>query len=277
MRRLAVLGFPVSHSLSPAIHNAAFQALGLGDEWTYDAIGVEPADFEPRVRAMPAAGYVGANVTVPHKLAALALADTSSSTASEIGAANTLSFRDGSIRADNTDASGFLSSLPRSPAGLPALVLGAGGAARAVVWALLSEGAEVAIWNRTPARARQLASGLGAAVLEPDAETGLLSTADHDLIVNSTSVGLAPSTEPGADLKALCLDADSFAERQTVVDLVYGPEETEFLRSARERGSVAIDGREVLIHQGAASFRIWTGLEPPMDAMREAARPTDDV
>ena len=183
---------------------------------------------------------------------------------------------EGLISADNTDATGFLSSLPRSPAGLAALVLGAGGAARAVVWALSREGAEVAIWNRTRIRAQRLAPELGATVAEPDSVTGLLPSADYDLIVNSTSVGLAPQSETGADLKALCLDADSFAERQIVVDLVYGPEQTEFLRSARERGALAIDGREVLIHQGAASFQIWTGLEPPIDAMREAAARDDD-
>ena len=161
MPRLAVLGHPVGHSRSPAMHKAALAALGLAEEWSYEAIDVSPADFEPRVRAMPAEGFAGANVTVPHKAAALALADKLSETAREIGAANTLSFADGEIRADNTDAGGLLAALPDSPAGRRALVLGAGGAARAVVWALLREGAEVEVWNRTALRSRHLCEDLG--------------------------------------------------------------------------------------------------------------------
>jgi shikimate dehydrogenase len=272
LKRLAVLGQPVSHSLSPAIHAAAFRALGIGGEWSYEAIEVAPGDFAARVRAMPGEGFVGANVTVPHKLAALEVADDPSVTAREIGAANTLSFRAGRIQADNTDAVGLLSSLPQSAAGSRALVLGAGGAGRAAVWALRDAGAEVAIWNRTAERAQALASEFEVAVADADSTTGLLPCREFELLINTTTVGLHPSSSPGADLKALSMDADCFAERQIVVDLVYGPEETEFLLSARERGALAIDGREVLIHQGAASFRIWTGLEPPIDAMREATK-----
>ncbi|HET6570128.1 MAG TPA: shikimate dehydrogenase, partial [Solirubrobacterales bacterium] len=144
MKRLAVLGHPVSHSRSPAMQNAALAELGLAEEWSYEAIDLAPDELEPRVRAMEEEGFVGANVTVPHKGAALSLADTLSETAREIGAANTLSFAAGEIRADNTDAQGLLDALPSSPAGRRALVLGAGGAARAVVWALLREGADVA-------------------------------------------------------------------------------------------------------------------------------------
>src|SRR3954462_14389729 len=131
-RRLAVLGHPVGHSRSPAMQTAALKHLGLADEWSYEAIDVSPAELELRVRAMVAEGFVGANVTVPHKGAALALADSLSETAREIGAANTLSFDGEEIGADNTDAAGLLAALPASPAGGRALVLGAGGAARAV-------------------------------------------------------------------------------------------------------------------------------------------------
>ena len=141
MKRLAVLGHPVGHSRSPAMQNAALAELGLAGEWSYEAIDVAPDEFEPRVRAMPGEGFVGANVTVPHKGAALALADALSETAREIGAANTLSFADGEIRADNTDAQGLLDALPGlAGAATRALVLGAGGAARAVVWALAPRG-----------------------------------------------------------------------------------------------------------------------------------------
>ena len=184
MKRLAVLGHPVAHSRSPAMQTAALAELGLGEEWSYEAIDVAPDGFERLVRELPGRGFVGANVTVPHKGAALAVADTLTETAREIGAANTLSFDGDEIRAGNTDAGGLLAALPASPAGGRALVLGAGGAARAVVWALLREGAAVDVWNRTSLRSSNLCEELGgSAIEEPDA-------AVYDLIVNSTAVGL---------------------------------------------------------------------------------------
>ena len=152
-RRLAVLGHPVAHSRSPAMHNAALAALGLGESWTLRGDRRRSRGVRVRVRAMPGEGFVGANVTVPHKAAALELADGSSRVAREIGAANTLSFEAGAIRAENTDAGGLIAALPGPRRGR-ALVLGAGGAARAVVWALVAKGAEVEVWNRTESRAR---------------------------------------------------------------------------------------------------------------------------
>jgi shikimate dehydrogenase len=276
-RRLAVLGHPIAHSRSPAIHTAAFDALGLADEWTYEAIDLAPAEFARRTKALPQEGFVGANVTVPHKHAALALADTASDEAGEIGAANTLSFRGGAIGADNTDAQGFLAALPESPAGRRALVLGAGGSARAVVWALVREGAEVTVWNRTPQRAQQLAGELGASSLAVEGE---LPCGDFDLVVNATAVGMERRAEDasgrsageGSALDALHLSPGGFREGQVVVDLVYGPGASELSRAAGKRGAIVVDGLEVLVRQGAASFRIWTGLEPPLDVMRTAAR-----
>jgi len=138
------------------LQNAALAELGLAPEWSYEAIEVAPQGFEATVREMATAGFAGANVTVPHKLAAFALADSASEMAREIGAANTLSFGPGGIRADNTDAGGLLASLPESPQGRRALVLGAGGAGMAVVWALGAAGAAVEIWNRTGARAQEV-------------------------------------------------------------------------------------------------------------------------
>jgi shikimate dehydrogenase len=285
VKRLAVIGHPVAHSRSPAIHNAAFAVLGLSDEWAYEAIEVAPPQFADLVRTLPERGFVGANVTVPHKLQALEVADRASAPASEIGAANTLSFEGGSIRADNTDAPGFLAALPASPRGARALVLGAGGAARAVVWALVGEGATVEIWNRTPERAAELAAEFGATMAEAEVEdpspgaedTGRLRTEDYDHIVNATSVGMdAVSTPIGvgkADLKALHIAADGLRDQHVVVDLAYGAAETELIRAARERGATVVDGLEVLVRQGAESFRIWTGLDPPLDAMRRAASP----
>lgn len=268
-----MLGHPIAHSRSPVIHNAAFEALGIADEWSYEAIDVVPEEFPERVAALPTEGFVGANVTVPHKHAALALADTASDPAGEIGSANTLSFQAGAVEADNTDAPGFLATLPSSPSGLRALVLGAGGSARAVVWALVGEGAEVEVWNRTPERAAVLAEALGASVVEVD---GTLPSSEFDLIVNATAVGLEGAEReratPGSDLDALRLAPEGLREGQLVVDLVYGSNETELARTARERGATVVEGLEVLVQQGAASFRIWTGLDAPLDVMREAAK-----
>lgn len=262
MKRLAVLGHPVEHSRSPAMQNAALAAVGLGEEWSYEAIDVVPDRFEERVRAMPGEGFVGANVTVPHKGAALALADDLSETCREIGAANTLSFEGDEVRADNTDAEGLLRALPSSPQEKRALVLGAGGAARAVIWALLRAGATVEVWNRTELRSRHLCEELGGRVVaDPD-------SAAYELIVNSTAVGLK-GEDPFAELP---LDRSGFSSGQVVVDMVYGAEPTELLRAATAGGAQTVDGIEVLVQQGALSFEIWTGREPPLDTMRSAAR-----
>ena len=280
MPRLAVLGQPIVHSRSPAMQSAALADLGLAGEWSYEAIEVAPENLAARVGAMPAEGFVGANVTIPHKLAALALADDASDVARAIGAANTLSFGDARIEADNTDAAGFLAALPTPAPGARALVLGAGGSARAVVWALLDSGASVSIWNRTREHAVRLGAELGARVADPGLD-GLLPLADFDLLVNATSVGMeldAAGDDPPTrerDLKSLSVAADALGERHTVVDLVYGAAETALAAAARERGARVVDGLEVLVHQGAASLRIWTGREPPIETMRRAARDED--
>jgi shikimate dehydrogenase len=260
--RLAVLGHPVSHSRSPAMHTAALAELGLAEEWSYEAIDVAPDHFEERVLGMPAEGFAGANVTVPHKGAALALADELSETAREIGAANTLVFSGGEVRAENTDAEGLLRALPASPVDRQALVLGAGGAARAVVWALLREGAEVAVWNRTELRSRHLCEELGGkVVVDPDA-------AAYDLIINTTAVGLA-GEDPFAELP---LRPDAFGSGQTVVDMVYGGEPTALLREAETAGATTVDGIEILVQQGGLSLEIWIDRPAPLETMRAAAR-----
>jgi shikimate dehydrogenase len=277
-KRLAVLGQPIGHSRSPAMHNAALAALGLAGEWLYEAMEVGPQEFESRVRAMPEEGFVGANVTVPHKRAALDLADEASPTARAIGAANTLIFAGGRIAAENTDATGFLEALPTGPAGQRALVLGAGGSARAVVWALVTGGAAVEIWNRTHGRAEVLAAELGASVAKPtrgasgDAAPLPLAVDRFDLIVNATTVGMGGAREGASSLKSLPVDADSMGERHVLVDLAYGPDETELSRAARAAGVNVVDGLEVLVRQGAASLRIWTGESPPVEVMRRAVR-----
>jgi shikimate dehydrogenase len=269
MRRLAVLGYPVSHSRSPAMQSAALAELGLGERWSYEAIEVMPERFAALVAALPGDGFAGVNVTVPHKLAALAIADRASDAARAIGAANTLCFTDDGVAAENTDAVGISAAIGKPLDRRRALVLGAGGSARAAVWALREAGAEASIWNRTANRGEALARELGVGrAVEPFA-------GDFDLILNATTLGLRQANERSPvpeDLKALPFDADAINERQVVVDLVYGSHETALASCARKRGARVIDGLEVLVHQGAASLRIWTGLDPPIETMRRAAR-----
>jgi shikimate dehydrogenase len=275
---LAVIGHPVAHSRSPDMQTAALAEMKLAGEWTYGALDVAPEDFEATVAELAAAEeYAGVNITVPHKEAALAMADEASDGARAIGAANTLSFSGGQIAAANTDAGGLLRSLPAGIGGGRALVLGAGGAARAAIWALAhgGEGApdedgvatlvpsfEVDVWNRTAERGEAVAGELGGrAVTDPD-------PADYALIVNTTAVGLA-----GEDtFEALPLSPDSFREGQTVLDMVYTEEPSALLAAAEGAGATTVDGLEMLVQQGALSLRIWTGEEPSIEAMRTAVR-----
>jgi shikimate dehydrogenase len=262
VKKLAVLGHPVGHSRSPAMHTAALEELGLAGEWSYEAIDVAPDELGDRVRAMAAGGFAGANLTIPHKEAALALADELSETAREIGAANTLSFAGGAIRADNTDAPGLIDALRDPVSGARALVLGAGGADHAVVWALLREGAEVEVWNRTELRSRHLCEEIGG---KPTTEP---RQGEYALIVNTTAVGLG-GEDPFDELP---LASDGFQQGQTVLDMVYGEEPTRLLAAAEAAGATTVDGIEILVRQGARSLEIWTGHEAPLEIMRAAAR-----
>ena len=261
-RRLAVLGHPVAHSRSPAMQNAALEDLGLGDSWSYEAVDLEPDAFAGFVSGMEADGFVGANVTVPHKRAAFEAADSAGPAAAGIGAANTLIFDSGRIRAENTDAPGLIDSLPADPAESRALVLGAGGAGRAVLWALNGAGARVSIWNRTGSKAVDLSGELGGTALT-DPRAG-----DFDLIVNSSAAGLGGG-DPFADLP---LDPQEFRAGQVVVDMVYGDAPSPLLEAAGAAGADTVDGLEVLVRQGARSLAIWTGREPSLEVMRAAAR-----
>jgi shikimate dehydrogenase len=246
------------------MHNAAFEALGLTG-WRYVKLPVPAELFEETVRALPASGYAGANVTIPHKLLALAIADDASDAARGAGAANTLTFNaDGAILADNTDTGGLLDALGEVPA--TALVLGAGGAARGAVWALREAGADVSVWNRTRARATQLAADLAVTAIET------VDPASYDLVVNATSTGLDATLSDASALAALGLEGKQ--PPPTVCDLVYraGGAPTPLATWARSGGARFVDGLEILVRQGARSFQIWTGKEPPLDVMRQAAR-----
>jgi len=262
IRRLAVLGHPVSHSRSPAMQTAALEQLGLAGEWTYEAIDVPIEEIVALLGGMAREGFAGANVTVPHKEVALATADDATLAAREIGAANTLTFGPDGIHADNTDAPGLMDALESPVSGQKALLLGAGGAARAVLWALGSGGATVSVWNRTESRAAELISALGGTVVsDPD-------VAEFDLIVNASAAGL------GGDggISDLPIDPEGFRPGQTVVDMVYGEVPSTLLMAAAANGASTIDGLEILVRQGALSLEAWTGMKPSLDVMREAAR-----
>ncbi|MGI8623255.1 MAG: shikimate dehydrogenase [Solirubrobacteraceae bacterium] len=260
--RLGVCGWPVAHSRSPAMHNAALAALGLRD-WRYQTLPIPPDAFAQTVGALERAGLRGVNLTIPHKEAALALPDAATATARAFGAANTLTFAGGRVEADNTDVGGLLEALgpAHEPRGARALVLGAGGSARAVVHALVAGGAaDVMVWNRTPERAERLCAQLGGrAVREPG---------PADLIVQCTSVGLEDVDEP---FKRLPVNADTFEAGICVVDLVYRAGDTTFLAAARSRGADVVDGLEILVGQGALAIERWTGMPAPRDVMRRAA------
>jgi shikimate dehydrogenase len=260
--RLGVLGWPVSHSRSPAMHNAALRAVGLTG-WRYQLLPIPPELFAKTVKALPQAGFRGANVTIPHKERALELADEATARARAIGAANTLVFDDrGAIRADNTDAPGLIDALPCTPEGTTALVLGAGGSARAAVWALVDAGArEVRVWNRTAERARRLCRELGCSAVD--------TAQPADLLVHCTPAGLDGR---GSVFKELPLAADEVSRYRCVVDLVYTETETPLVRSARARSIPVVDGLELLVRQGALSFEQFTGIPAPRSVMRAAVR-----
>jgi shikimate dehydrogenase len=258
--RLGVIGWPVGHSRSPQMQNAALQAVGLAG-WRYQLLPVPPDLFAATVRALPAAGFRGVNVTIPHKEAALILSDRASPIAQAIGAANTLVFEDdGEIWAENTDGPALLAALPLPAAGASALVLGAGGSARAAVWALTEAGAEVRIWNRTADRALILAERFGATAVEEPKPA--------DFLVNCTSIGLSE----GGGLKQVPLGADEIAMFGCVIDLVYSASQTELIGAARSAGTPCVDGLDLLVGQGALSFERFTGLAAPLERMRAATR-----
>ncbi len=258
-----VAGWPVSHSRSPSIHNYWFALHGI--DAAYVPLPVAPKNFREAMRGLQAAGFRGVNVTVPYKEAAAAIADTMEESARHIGAANTLCFTpDGIIHAANTDSSGFMQSLisgaPRwtKDAG-PAVVLGAGGAARAVVCALLNAGVDrIRVVNRSVDRALALQMHFGRDLEifgwaeAPDA------LEDAALLVNTTTLGMQGHPRLNIAIETLPSNA-------VVSDLVYAPLETELLAAARRRGLTAIDGMGMLLHQAAAAFALWFGLEPVVD------------
>jgi shikimate dehydrogenase len=264
---VCLIGWPVEHSVSPAMHNAAFGALDL--PWRYTLLPAPPGEVRAALARLKAQGYRGANVTVPHKQAVMPHLDEIAGAARAVGAVNTIVARRGRLVGHNTDAGGFLAALREGgfePAGKHALVLGAGGAARAVIYALTQTGCAVAVHNRTARRAAELIRTLDVPARLVDDLAEIESEA-FDLLVNATSVGMAPHVDASPWPAALPLPA-----RWTVYDLVYNPAETRLLARARAAGATAIGGLGMLVHQGALAFELWTGHPPPVEVMRAAAQ-----
>lgn len=264
-----VMGWPIGHSRSPRLFDHWFGRLGLPGR--YVPLRVAEADFAEVYRALPRAGFRGVNVTVPHKLAALALADQVSDTARRIGAANMIRFDpDQGIVADNTDAYGFAQNLRQSApdwraAAGPALVLGAGGAARAVLDALLAEGApQIRLANRTPAAAEGLAAEFGPRVQPVAWDRRAEAAAGCATLVNATSLGMAGGA-------ALEMPLDDAPRTALVTDIVYTPLLTPLLTAAKARGMPVVDGLGMLLHQARPAFVAWFGIDPPVDAALRAA------
>ena len=267
-RLAGVVGWPVGHSLSPRLHGFWLEHHGI--DGAYLPLAVAPERFDSALRGLVDLGFRGLNVTIPHKQAALALCDEVAPLAARIGAVNTLVFEDGRLKGSNTDAFGFLENLRQgapawNPAAGPALIIGAGGAARAVAVALLDAGApELRLANRTATRAETLARELGAK------ELGGLVTAvswegrsaaleDVALLANTTSLGMTGQPPLDLDLDPLPTDA-------VVTDIVYAPLETGLLARARARGNPVVDGLGMLLHQARPGFETWFGVAPEVTA-----------
>ncbi|WP_170451833.1 shikimate dehydrogenase [Ruegeria arenilitoris] len=264
-----VIGHPIAHSRSPALHGYWLKTYGLPGH--YVPMDVAPADLETVLRSLPKAGFVGANVTVPHKEAALRLADHVSDRASVIGAANTLVFRaDGSIHADNTDGYGFMQNLRAGapdwvPQDGPAVVFGAGGAARAVLQALAEAGVpEILLTNRTRSRADHLKEEFGQRISVVDWVQAGNVIENAELVVNTTSLGMQGQPE-------LRVPLDGLQPGTVVTDLVYTPLKTRLLEKAEAAGCTVVDGLGMLLHQAVPGFERWFGLRPEVTEETRAA------
>jgi len=283
---VGVIGDPVGHSLSPLLHNTAFVEMGL--DWVSVGFPVAAGQAQTALAGMRALGIAGLSVTMPHKEAVAALVDRTTPVATRLDAVNCVTLASGELVGSNTDGEGFVAALRHGdgfePEGKKCLVIGAGGAARAVVLALAEAGAaEVIVVNRTESRAT-----LAAALAGPVGRVGRPEEAETaDLVVNATPAGMGqsqgqgagaePGAAPGAAPQAATgpdpfpLDAAYLVAGQVVVDLVYHPAVTPWLLAARERGAVTHNGLGMLVHQAAVQLRFWTGEEPPVAAMWQAA------
>jgi shikimate dehydrogenase len=254
----AIIGNPIGHSLSPLVHNAAFEHLGLD----YVFLAFEVERLQEAVRGIAAFGFTGVSVTIPHKVAVRDYLDEIEPVARRIGAVNTIVNREGRLIGHNTDWSGAMKALEDriDLRGKTAVVLGAGGAARAIAFGLKEKGADPVILNRTVSRADSLASGLQCRF----GPIELIEKLSFDLVINATSVGMSPRAESTPLNKALLKDV-------LVFDTVYNPLKTRLIREAEERGCPTVTGLEMFVNQAALQFELWTGQKAPLDLMRSVA------
>ena len=264
-----IIGDPIEHTMSPAMHNAAFRELGL--DYVYVPFRVLKGEVEQAVRGMRALNIRGMNVTIPHKIAVIPFLDEVDATAEKIGAVNTIVNDDGVLRGYNTDATGFMQALLEKgidPGQKSVVVLGAGGASRAICFVLAERGSEIVILNRSPDRASELAGAVSASCGN---EVGALALnganlaralGESEVLVNASSVGMSPGIgESPVDARLLRPDL-------VVFDIVYSPLRTRLLREAEQAGAQAISGLDMLVWQGAMAFEKWMGIEPPVELMK---------
>lgn len=262
-----MIGDPVRHSLSPTLHNAAFEALGL--DWIYVALPVGAGDGGKAIEAMATLGIDGLSVTMPHKVAVAAAVDRRTAVVERLGVANCV-FRDGpDLVADSTDGDGFVRSLAadgHSLSGARVMVIGTGGAARSLIEALGRAGCdEIVVTSRAASRAAE------AATLAPGARAGLVDEASAmDVIVNASPVGMAGGPDP----EGIPLPIEAISSQQVVVDIVYQPRQTPLLAAAAARGATAVNGLGMLVHQAAIAFEHWTGRAAPVEVMQRSAFPS---
>jgi shikimate dehydrogenase len=269
-----LIGYPVEHSFSPAMHNSAFAALSLN--WRYVPLPVHPERLGEAVAGLRALGFAGANVTVPHKEAVMSYLDRVTPEAQAIGAVNTIVLCEEMAIGYNTDWQGFLTALSEggfNPQDKRAVILGAGGAARAVIYALAKSGAQVTILNRTSSRAQALVQHFASVFPSVSLRSLPLTlhilkeqTAEAHLLVNTTPVGTWPKVD-----KSIWPEALAFPGHLSVFDLVYNPGHTKLLQQAKRARAKAIGGLGMLVHQGAAAFELWTREKAPAKTMCEAA------
>jgi shikimate dehydrogenase len=271
-RVCGVIGDPIRHTLSPTIHNAAFSYLGL--DFVFLAFHLKVSELENAMRGMRGLGIHGLNVTMPHKSAVIGFLDEVDFTVRFLGSANTILNRDGKLSGFNTDGVGALKALLENgvdPSGKKVLLLGAGGAAKAIAFMFVPEVGELAILNRSAEKAKELAETLGhmfnqkvvGGALSPDFIKKNLR--DSDVLINATSVGMKPN------LSQSLVSPEWLRSELTVMDIVYNPVETKLAKDAKAAGAKVVNGVEMLIYQGAASLEIWTGKSAPIEVMRKAA------
>lgn len=258
-----VIGDPVEHSLGPPMHNAGYQALGIDSEFVFVGCHVKPADLAAFAAGVRAMNIRGSSCTLPHKLEIMHYLDEIDKTAQAIGAVNTVVNDNGRLKGYNTDWIGVVDSLEAltSLKGKKVALLGAGGAARAAAYGVTSRGAKLAIYNRTAEKARQLAGQFGGTA---HSLADIADTKAMDIIINATSVGLSPNDQETPLPKHL------ISAQQIVFDAIYAPVETRLIREAKQRGAQVVPGTEMLLKQGLAQFKLFTGRDAPEAAMRSA-------